>query len=196
MLAIDRMIDAERLNRRDLRAGCGADDRRAAQLRELHRRDPHPAARTIYKDGLALGDVGHPIERDQRGQVVHGNGGGLAVAQPCRHWEHEARRRHDRGRISAEFRQRHHPIAHADVRHVRPHGIDDARDFVADDERRFRGVRIQAQPRHDVGEIHARRAHGDPHVAVAGNRVRGLPDLDDLGRAVFRDHRLPHIAPL
>ena len=58
--------------------------------------------------------------------------------------------------------------------------------------RRPWGVGVQSQPGKDVGEIHAGGPHGDANFAVAGRRIGGLADLEDLGGAVSGDHHLAH----
>src|SRR3712207_9288622 len=57
--------------------------------------------------------------------------------------------------------------------------IDLAGYLVADDQRRFRRVGIQAEPRKHVGEVDARRAHANADLAFTGHRIRRFPDLED-----------------
>ena len=51
----------------------------------------------------------------------------------------------------AEPRHSEHSVAGRERGHAFAHGIDHARDFVADDARRLGGIGIEPDPGHEVG---------------------------------------------
>ena len=94
--------------------------------------------------------------------------------------------------VAAEARERDHAIPFGEADDRAADRVDVAGDLVADDERRLRRVRIEAQPRQDVGEVDPGGAHADPDLAVAGRRVWKLACLEHVGRAVSGDDDLAH----
>src|SRR5690606_34600158 len=61
--------------------------------------------------------------------------------------------------------------------------------LVADHARRRGSVGVEAEPRHDVGEVHAGGAHADADLAVARRRWIELFEPEDLGTTVAgQDH--------
>jgi hypothetical protein len=76
--------------------------------------------------------------------------------------------------------------------HALPALRDDAGDLVADDGRQRRGVRIHADARHQVGEVHARGVHVDRDLAGSGLRVGPVLHLQDVGRPLAGDHDCAH----
>ncbi len=175
-----------------LPARRGPDDPRAAQARELRRGDADAAAGAVNEHRLSRGKIGETIEREVGGEVVDRNRRRLCVVEAVGNGEGKVRRHDDAIRVAAEAGEGDDAIARAMRRHARSNRIDDARDFVADDDRRLRRVRIESDPREDVGEVDAGRAHRDPDLAVSGRGIRGLAQLQHVGRAVAGDDDLSH----
>ena len=196
MAVVDRVVDAERAQRVVLERGRRADDRRAAQPRELRRGNADAAAGVVHEHRLADVERRHPVERERGRQVVHRDRGSFRVAQALGDMEGVPGGHHHGVGIAAEPRQRKHAIAFAETGDRPPDAVDVPDDFVADHHRRLGRVRVESEPGQDVREVHARRTHPDSDLAFAGRRIGARPHLEDIRRTVSRDDGLKHRATL
>jgi hypothetical protein len=146
----------------------------------------------VDQDCLARGEGGHAVERERRGEVVHGDRGRLRIAENVRKVEDLFGGDRDHVGITAEARQRDDAVAVMKAGHGRANAVDLPRNLVADDTRRFRGIGIEAEPGEHVGEIDARSPDPDPHFSGARGRIRSLPQIQNVWRPMARYDDLPH----
>jgi hypothetical protein len=55
--------------------------------------------------------------------------------------------------------------------------VQHARDLVSDGARRFRRVRVESEPRDELGQVLVCGVGADPHLTTLGHRVGRLADL-------------------
>ena len=147
-------------------------------LRELDGRDAHTARRGVHQHPFARAQRPIAVQRRPRGRVVDGHGGALLEAQCVGDRHRVGGRDVDDVGVATESRSREHPFADAARVDAIANGLDGPCDFVTDDRREFRRVRIQADTGEMIGEVHSRRAHGDPQLTGAWRgRIRPLLDL-------------------
>src|SRR5205085_12407536 len=72
---------------------------------------------------------------------------------------------------------------------------DVAGDLVADHGRQLRGIRIEPESRHDIGEVTSRRPYADLYLTRLRQRIRRFTQLEHLGRADTSDPNLAHRLP-
>ena len=158
----------------------------------LDRSEAHAAGRGVNQDARARaerpGEEHHVVGR----QVHDRQGSGFLERHRLGNPEDLLVRDHERVRVTAEHRHPDHAIAGTVVGDALADLVDRARHFVADDAGDLGGVRVQADPGHQVGEVDARRAHADANLTGARDRVRGLEHSKDFRGAPARDPDLPH----
>ena len=153
---------------------------------------PTPPAGGMDQHGLALAEPPHGDDKLVRGEIGDGQGRAMRRIEPVGQRKHLALRYHDMARIAAETGERDDFLPYRPLRRAGSERGDLARNLVADDARRLGRIGIDAAPRHDVGEIDARRGDFDQHLAGARCRRRRLAHRQYVGRSVPRDPDLPH----
>ena len=122
------------------------------------------AGRGVDQDALARAQAAGVDETGPRGRVVDGHGGAVGEREPARQRDDVGGRHRDLLGVAAEARGGDDAVAGLEALDPRAHLGDLARHLVADDHRRRGRVRVDALAGHDVGEVDAGGADGDPHV--------------------------------
>ncbi len=157
-------------------------------LGELDGRDADAARRRVDEHPFTRPDRSVPVQRGPRGRVVDRHSGALLEGQRVRQRHRvDGLDVHDLG-VAAEARAGQHPFADASGVDTGTDRLDRARHLVTDHARRFGGLGVQADTGEMVGEVHARGAHCDAHLARRRRRRIGpLLDLEDREITVLGD---------
>ncbi len=149
------------LQERVLTDACGAEDRSPEVARDVDRGEPDAAARVVDQHLLVGLQRAHHDQQLPGRQIVDRNRRRLFETQRNRFLE-DLRLRHDDGvGIAAEPSEGQHLFADPAGLRLRPCGIDNARDLVADNGRQLRSIRIEALAGQDIREVDAARLDPD-----------------------------------
>jgi hypothetical protein len=146
----------------------------------------HPIAGLDWRQ-----DPQHEVGRD----VVERQSGGGFIAHTVRHRESVGGRHADCLCIAAEAAQRRDALAHPTAGNAGADGVDHPGDLVAGDAGQRRRIRIQSEPDHHVGEVHARQPGPDADLTGGRRRLRRLAQDEGLGSATPGQHHLSQACP-
>ena len=175
-------VGAERLQLFEMVAG-GAGDVRAKGDAEQHRSDADTARRAVHEQPLARPQLRLREERVVRGRIDLDEAARLRPRDVLGHRQHVRLVHRDKLGVAAAGQERHHALALLGLA-----GALEPRDVDGRAGRR----RIAPGPLHQVGAVHAGGADADQDLALAGNRIRALLDV----QCAFPYDSRPHFGML
>jgi hypothetical protein len=161
-------------------------DEAPERARDLHARRTDAAARRVDQHPLPRLKPRLHHHRVVRREERLGDRRGLLGREPRRDRRDLALVHHDLLGVGAARDETIDPIARRVAARARAHRVDHARVLEAGDVRRHaRRRRVEAGPLHQIGAVHARVLHADPHLPVPGFGDRDVAKSEN-----FRPARL------
>ena len=173
-----------------LAGGCEPQHSKPEDATQLRHGQPHATRGGMHEDQLAGSGGDDADEHVMGSEIDDGERGTLLEAPSLRQREDERGGNHDELALAPELGHRDDTVPDPRRGDAAPHGVHDARNFVADDARRPGRVGVEALPSQQIGEVDARRLDPDAHRAWGDRWIGRLAHGEHFRRAVPGNHQL------